>query len=66
VYGILGGDGEGLFIVDAVNQKNYFYDLLADPEGVHNRVTPRIRDENEALIRAQIGMIDRLYGTETR
>jgi len=66
VYGILGGDGKSLFIVDAVNQKNYFYDLLADPEGVHNRVTPRIRDENEALIREQLGMIDRLYGTGAR
>ena len=66
VYGILGGDGKSLFIVDAVNQKNYFYNLLADPEGVHNRVTPRIRDENEALIREQLGMIDRLYGTGAR
>ena len=62
VYGILGGDGQSLFIVDAVNQKNYFYDLEADPEGVHNRVTPRIRDENEALIREQLGLIDRMYG----
>ena len=66
MYGILGGDGKSLFIVDAVNQKNYFYNLLADPEGVHNRVTPRIRDENEALIREQLGMIDRLYGTVAR
>jgi hypothetical protein len=66
VYGILGRDGKSLFIVDAVNQKNYFYNLLADPEGVHNRVTPRIRDENEALIREQLGMIDRLYGTGAR
>ena len=63
VYGILGGDGQNLFIVDAVNQKNYFYDLSADPQGVHNRVTPRIRDENEALIREQLGLIDLLYGT---
>ena len=63
VYGILRGDGQNLFIVDAVNQKNYFYDLSADPQGVHNRVTPRIRDENEALIREQLGLIDLLYGT---
>jgi Sulfatase len=61
VYGILGGEGQSLFIVDTVNQKNYFYDLAADPQGVHNRVTPRIRDENEALIREQLSLIDRLY-----
>jgi membrane-anchored protein YejM (alkaline phosphatase superfamily) len=63
VYGLLDANGQSLFIVDAVNQKNYFYDLSTDPEGVHNRVTPRVRDENEAWIREQLGMIDRLYGT---
>jgi Sulfatase len=66
VYGILGGDGDTLFIVDAVNRKNYFYNLSTDPEGVHNRVTSRIRDENEALVRGQLQMIDRLYGTGAR
>ncbi len=66
VYGILGGNGHSLFIVDAVNQKNYFYDLAVDSQGVHNRVTPRIRDENEALIREQLGLIDRLYGAAAK
>jgi hypothetical protein len=61
VYGILGGTGKSLFIVDAVNHKNYFFDLTADPLGVHNRVTPRLRDQNEPLIRRQLELIDRLY-----
>ena len=66
VYGILGGDGDTLFIVDAVNRKNYFYNLLTDQEGVHNQVTPRIRDEKETEIRRQLTMLDVLYGRAPR
>jgi sulfatase-like protein len=62
VYGILGNNGGTLFIADAVNRRNYFYDLTADPDGVHNRLTPRIRDENELLIRGAISRIDSAYG----
>ena len=64
VYGILGQNGETLFIVDAVNQRNYFYDLSDDPEGVHNIVTPRIRDANEELVRREILSIDKAYGVK--
>jgi arylsulfatase A-like enzyme len=66
VYGILGGDGDTLFIVDAVNRKNYFYNLLTDQDGVHNQVTPRIRDEYETEIRRQLTMLDALYGRAPR
>jgi hypothetical protein len=62
VYGILADNGGTLFIVDAVNRKNYFYALSTDPEGIHNHVTPQIRDENESRIRDQIATIDRAYG----
>jgi hypothetical protein len=61
VYGILRNDGKLLSIVDAVNQKNYFYDLQDDPKGSHNHVTPKIRDESEKLIRHEIGLIDSWY-----
>jgi hypothetical protein len=44
-----------------VNHRNYFYDLADDPEGLHNHLTPRIREENEAEIRRQIGEIDGIY-----
>ncbi len=62
VYAILGGRGQSLFIVDAVNSKNYYYDLSADPRGAINHVTVQIRNENEALIRRDVGLIDELYG----
>ena len=61
VYGVLDGSGKSLFVVDAVNQKNYFYDFANDPEGLHNRVTPQIRDRNESIIRREVGLIDNFY-----
>jgi len=62
VYGILGKNGKSLFIVDAVNSKNYFYDLAEDPLGTRNHVTARLVKENEPLVRRQIEMIDNFYG----
>jgi hypothetical protein len=61
VYGMLSNNGKALFIVDAVNRKNYFLDLAQDPLGSRNYLTVRLRDENEALIRHDIGLIDDLY-----
>jgi len=61
VYAILGGEGQSLFIVDAVNSRNYYYNLIADPRGAHNRVTVQLRSEGEALIRREVGLIDDLY-----
>lgn len=61
VYGVLGGQGESLFIVDAVNHRNYFYDLKSDPRGKDNRVTHQLRDQYETVIRREIGTIDRFY-----
>jgi hypothetical protein len=61
VYAILGDNGKSLFIVDAVNSKNYYYNLLEDPQAALSHVTIKLRDENEALIRRQVGLIDTLY-----
>jgi hypothetical protein len=62
VYAILSNNGQSLFIVDAVNSKNYFYDLAKDPGGSRNHVTIAIQKENETLIRHEVGLIDDLYG----
>lgn len=62
VYAVLGHNGKSLFIVDAVNRKNYFYDLVQDPLGTRNHVTVALRNENEALIRREVQRIDDLYG----
>ena len=61
VYGLLSKRGQSLFIVDAVNHRNYFYDLAKDPLGVHNRVTPQLRDASEPVIRQEIRLIDNFY-----
>ena len=61
VYGLLQHNATSFFIVDAVNRRNYFYDLTADPEGIHNHLTRRIRDEGESEIRRQVGLIQDLY-----
>jgi hypothetical protein len=64
VYGILQNNGRSLFIADAVNQKNYFYDLQEDPKGLHNHVTRKVRGEGEKLIRQEIGTIDGWYNVQ--
>jgi hypothetical protein len=61
VYAVLGGHGESLFIVDAVNSRNYYYNLVTDPGGAHNRVTAQLRDMNEAIIRHDVGLVDDFY-----
>jgi hypothetical protein len=61
VYGLLSKGGQSLFIVDAVNHRNYFYDLAHDPQGIHNRVTPELRDAGEPDIRQEIRLIDDFY-----
>jgi Sulfatase len=62
VYAVLGGNGQSLFIVDAVNSRNYDYNLLEDPAGTHSHVTIQLEKENEAVIRREVGLIDDLYG----
>jgi len=62
VYGILGGDGRSLFIADAVNQKNYFFNLADDPRGTRNRLTDTVRRENETLIHDLVVSVNQFYG----
>jgi hypothetical protein len=61
VYAILSGDGRYLFIADAVNSRNYYYDLFNDPEGARSHVTMQVENENEALIQHYVEAIDDSY-----
>jgi hypothetical protein len=61
VYGVLSGDARSLFIADAVNQKEYFFDLLNDPKATRNHLTPAIQAENEKLIREHVLSINQFY-----
>ena len=61
VYGILRGNGRWLYIADGVNYTDYYYDLMADPAGSTNVVTPEARDEYQQLIREGIDAVNRFY-----
>ncbi|MFO0983153.1 MAG: sulfatase-like hydrolase/transferase [Planctomycetota bacterium] len=61
VYGILRDHGRALYIVDAVNYKDYDYDL-ADPRHDRRRdVSAELRAEQVSLIRKRVGEIHELY-----
>lgn len=61
VYGILRNNGRSLFIADALNDKDYFYNLADDPKGTRSRLNTTLRAENEQLIRQHIEAINRFY-----
>jgi len=61
VYAILSGNGQSLFISDAVNSKNYYYNLVEDPDGLRNHVTVQAVSENQPLIEQYIEQIDDFY-----
>ena len=61
VYGILRGQGRWLYIVDAVNYRDYYYDLDADAAGERNLVTSDIRRAQQALIREGVQDINRFF-----
>jgi len=60
VYGVL-RNGRSLFIADAVNYQDYFFDLGGSAAGTSAPVTPSIRNDNERLIDDEILAINRFY-----
>lgn len=60
-YGILSNNGRFLFISDAANQKDYYFDLVKDSKGLRNLVTAELRAKNEQLIRQHIEGINRFF-----
>jgi hypothetical protein len=61
VYGTLSGDGNSLFIADAVNRRNYFYNLAEDPEETKNHINPKRDNEGEREVRRKVNLLDQLY-----
>jgi arylsulfatase A-like enzyme len=61
VYGILSNNGRSLYISDAVNYTDYFYDLEQDPAGTRNQTNASIKIESEKLIRQGIELINEMY-----
>lgn len=62
VYAELTGNGQSLFIADAVHSRGYFYSLKDDPMGTHNHVTIQLENEYESLIRRDVDRIADAYG----
>ena len=63
VYGILGGGGRFLYVVDAINYEDWFFDLAEDPAGTRSRVTADVRREYRKKIRDAIVAIHAFYRT---
>jgi hypothetical protein len=66
IFGVLSADRKSLFYVDATLQRNYYYDLQADPHALKNRVTAQVRDYYEQLIRQDLEKIDKFYGVSEK
>lgn len=61
VYGILGGDGRSLYVSDAVNLRDYYYDLGWDPKGTRNALTPARKARHDALILQDLAHLNAFY-----
>ncbi|HEX7284707.1 MAG TPA: sulfatase-like hydrolase/transferase [Candidatus Angelobacter sp.] len=62
VFGLLSGDENSLYIVDAAKETNYFYDLRRDPEASTNRITAPLRKKYADLLRKDLEKLDAFYG----
>jgi hypothetical protein len=60
VYGILSGDGKSLFVSDAVNYKDYAFDLTSNDVG-GSSVNSSTKTKYEKMIREGILAINRFY-----
>ena len=62
VWGILTGDGNGLYISDGVNFTDHFFDLGADAKGAPKAVTPGLKQRYDRLIVEEIQHLNAFYG----
>jgi len=61
VYGILRDNGRRLFIADAVNFRDYYFDLGGEGGAKALAITPRVRAEFYGRIRDEVMEIHRFY-----
>ena len=62
VFGILSRNQKELFMVNANLRRQYYYDLASDPLALKNRITLRIRDHYESILRKDLEQVDKFYG----
>ena len=61
VYGVLRERGRSLYVVDAINFRDYLFDLTVDLARASQSVSPAVRAEDRRLIREQIEEVARYY-----
>lgn len=61
VYGILADDGSALYIADAVNLTDHYFDLRRDPKGTRNALTPELKRRYDQLILDEIKHLNAFY-----
>jgi hypothetical protein len=54
IYGVLGGDGKTLFIVNEMDGANQYFDLVHDPDGTVNLIDGAIRTRGQAQVREYV------------
>ncbi|HLW55110.1 MAG TPA: sulfatase-like hydrolase/transferase [Candidatus Angelobacter sp.] len=61
VYGILGNQGHSLYVADAVDYKDFFYQWKDVSDGSGKAVRADVRASGRAEIRSDVGEISRFY-----
>lgn len=61
VYGLLENSGHSLYVVDAVNYEDHFYEWGSDKGVITDTITPEIRADRQGQIRTDINEIARYY-----
>ena len=65
VYGVLRDNGRRLYVADAINSREYAYDM-SEPAARRVGVTQQERSANRAFIREQLDRLARIYQFEPR
>jgi len=62
VYGILTADGRYLYATYDSPEQSYLFDLAADPNALHNILTPALKQRYDEQIIEQLHVIGDYYG----
>ena len=66
VYGIIRDNGQSLYVVNAIDYKDYLFDLLPGYSPFSRPITPSIQARDEQFIREQILAINSFYRFDQR
>lgn len=61
VYGILSDNGRKLYMADSTTNRDYFFNLEADPKGQKNQINEEVKTTYRKITRERILEINRFY-----